>query len=269
MFLPIAFVCVGAFCSVANADLIGLYDFTGGSLADTSGMGNDATISEGAFSGSGATFDNGTVSDAIRGDVFDLTGGGEGGNGSDGGLNLNLGVAGNNTGSWTLAAWVRESDATGNAYLFDNRNTATGMPAGGDRMILSLGQGVGTAGPKLWNGVDWQDGGTPAVNDGDWYHVAWVYDGANFTAYVDGVAGIAGGTAVAVADLLLEDIEIGNEGIGGGSGGQTGRLIDEIRVYNNALSDAEVFALANVPEPSSLVLLGSLSGLVFFRRRSR
>ncbi len=258
--------CLGIAASYsAGAALVGAYDFTGGSLADSSGNGNNAAVSEGAFPGSGLNFTNGAVVDGVRGDVYDLSGGGLGGNGSDGGVNLNLPVAGNNTGAWSLAMWVREADASGDAYIFDNRNTATGAPAGGDRMIISIGQGSGTAGPKAWNGAVWVDGGTPAVNDGDWHHVAWVYDGTNFTAYVDGAPGIVGGTAAAFADLLLEDIEIGNEGTGGGAGGQESRLVDSIRVYNHALTANEVQALY-IPEPTSLAML-TLGGLLVSRRR--
>lgn len=265
-FSAVAGVAVASCLSLtAHAALIGAYDFTGGSLNDSSGNGNHATISEGAHPGSGATFTNGAVVDGARGAVFDLSGGGLGGNGSDGGVNLNLPVAGNNTGSWTLAMWTLNPQGT-IGYLFDNRNTAAGTTAGGDRLILNHGQS-GQESTSVFDGVAWRNPGTPSIDDGTWHHVAYVYDGTTLTGYVDGVAGT---TPVAVAigrDLLLEDIELGNEGSGGGGGGQEGRLIDNVRVYNNALSASEVAALT-VPEPSTICLL-TLAGLGFVAARRR
>ncbi len=263
-----AAACASALLTLpVHAVLIGAYDFTGGSLADSSGNGNDAFESEGAFPGSGLTFTNGAVTDFERGDVFDLSGGGVGGNGSDGGVNLNLPVAGNNTGSWTLALWIKEDDFAGDAYLFDNRNTATGMPAGGDRIIISPGQNTVTGGPSIWNGDAWQDAGHTdgTVENGDWNHFAWVYDGGagTLTVYENGVAG-NGGTVTTAADILLEDIEIGNEGTGGGAGGQASRLVDEIRVYNNALSAPEVQALiGGGNDPADLDLDGDVDDADF------
>lgn len=256
-----AVACLLVLClsAPANAVLVGFYEFEG-DLLDSSGNGNTAVVSEGAFAGSGLSFTNGTnglVSDPIRGNVFDLSGGGQGGDGSNGGLNLNLPVAGNGSGSWTLATWFRESDSSGDAYLFDNRNTATGMPAGGARFIISPGQNTGDGGPGLWNGAAWQPTGSPAVIDGAWRHVAWVYDstlaGGTFNTYVDGVAGTAPKSGVSIADLLLEDVELGNEGGGGGAGGQEGRLLDDVRVYNEALSAAEI-ALIAAPETLELIV---------------
>lgn len=253
----------------ANADEIATYNFTAGSLADSSGNGNDAFVSEGAFSGSGATFTNGAVVDGVRGDVFDLTGGGVGGNGSDGGLNLTLDVGGNNTGSWTMAMWMLNPNGT-QGYLFDNRNTAVGTTAGTDRLIFSLGQSANAM--SVFNGSAWQDPGSSAVDDGLWHHLAWTYDGSTLTSYVDGVAGTTPVTVAINRDLLLNDIELGNEGTGGGGGGQTGRLIDEVRIFNNALTASEVNALISaVPEPNSLLVLFSVAGmgLCVRRRESR
>lgn len=46
-------------------------------------------------------------------------------------------------------------------------------------------------------------------------------------------------------------------------------LIDEVRFYNRALSEAEITAISAVPEPSSccLVTVGMLGLLRFFRRK--
>ena len=218
---------------------IAQYEFEG-DLSNSVGVAGNAFESEGAFPDSGATFTNGLVTDSIRGDVFDLSGGGVGGDGSNGGLNLTLPVGGNATGSWTLDMWIRDT-AGSVGYLFDNRATAAGTAAGGDSLILNLGQSNQEA-VSLFDGVAWRNPGTPDVDDGGWHHIAWVYDGVAdiFTGYVDG---LAGSTPVSVAigrDLLFENIELGNEGAGGGGGGQEGRLIDDVGVFSRALTAEEI-----------------------------
>lgn len=249
-----AIIALFTLSSSSQAVLVGSYDFTGGSLADGSGNGNDAFESEGANSGSGNTFADaggGFVIDPIRGDVFDLTGGGDGG--SKGGLNLTLPVAGNNTGAWSLAMWALSPEGT-RGYLFDNRHTAAGTTSGTDQLIINLGGQSNENSVSVYNGAAWLNTGTPQrIDDGTWHHVAWVYDGTELTGYIDGVAGSAPEIATISRDLLLQGIELGNEGIGGGFGGQEGRLIDDVMVYNNALTAQEVADLA-VPLTLDLVV---------------
>lgn len=243
----------------AQAVLLGLYDFENGFADSTSNL-SDAFESEGAFPGSGATFTNGIALDPIRGSVFDLSGGGAGGNGSDGGLNLTLPVAGNSTGSWSLAMWMRTPENVV-GYLFDNRNTAAGTTSAGNRLILNIGQSNQQA-VSLFDGVAWRNPGTPDIDDNTWHHITWTYDGTAdlLTGYVDGIAGTTPVDVAIGRDLLLENIELGNEGTGGGGGGQEGRLIDDVRIYNNALTAAEVLAL--VPNTKLTLRVDTTDGTV-------
>ena len=80
------------------------------------------------------------------------------------------------------------------------------------------------------------------MNDGAWHHIAIVYDGAKGYLYVDGVLDIsdtyAGGVLEYTSDNRLQ--------IGKGTDGYIGEgLIDEVCIYNRALTQAEITDLYN------------------------
>jgi len=84
--------------------------------------------------------------------------------------------------------------------------------------------------------------GNKAVNDGKWHHVAGVYDGEKMYIYVDGIVDVSQPASGAIATndhpvFIGENAEM------------TGRfwngLIDDVRVYNYALSEGQITALYN------------------------
>lgn len=102
------------------------------------------------------------------------------------------------------------------------------------------------------------------VPPGSWYHVAAVYDNGDMKLYLNGQLADTGtftddtGTTTPDGDLC-----IGARAYDGIRDGYFNGSIDDVRIYNNALSQAEVAAL--VPEPATLILLGL--GAAFLRRR--
>ena len=90
--------------------------------------------------------------------------------------------------------------------------------------------------------------GATAVNDGKWHHIAFTYDGSNTAAgiklYVDGNADSL--TTLQDADpgtLVNNSFEIGKRN--GGIEGYFNGSIDDVRIYNRALSAGEVLDLYN------------------------
>jgi hypothetical protein len=137
--------------------------------------------------------------------------------------------------SHTFSTWVKSSaGATLNSFLFDS---AIG------RLVIG------------WNGIvsgklgyydssgNWRNSSVNAPNDGAWHHVVFVLDGSKNigSIYINGV--------LRETNLLYTPTVIGNTAaIGGRYSGDNyffNGQIDEFRLYNRALSDAEVASLYN------------------------
>jgi hypothetical protein len=84
--------------------------------------------------------------------------------------------------------------------------------------------------------------GTTNINDGQWHHIAGVFDGSTKYLYVDGVLEAS---ASVTGTIALNDAEVRI----GDNSEQTGRfwngLIDEVEVFNRALSASEIQSIVN------------------------
>ena len=146
--------------------------------------------------------------------------------------------------SYTVGVWIK-----------------TASIAGGWRGLVDKSRNISPFyGLWLSDGALYVAGGDningPAVTTG-WHHMAVVQDGPNSTRnlYVDGVS-VASGSAIAA------------DGTGplwiGGAAGVTeffNGWIDDVRIYNRALSDSEVSALANVAFAPTISLSRGPGGL--------
>ena len=100
----------------------------------------------------------------------------------------------------------------------------------------------GTAATR-WTGkgeIPWAVLGTTSVNDGKWHHIAGVFDGTRLYLYIDGV--------LEAAKAAAKSIDVSNYNVCIGANAQVqGRewngLIDDLRIYNYALSHAEIVAV--------------------------
>ena len=96
----------------------------------------------------------------------------------------------------------------------------------------------------IYNG-DWFTANV-SVDDsfkGDWYHVAGTYDGSELKIYING------GIGATTAHIGAIDVSTGNLTIGINSE-ENDRLyngsIDEVRIYNRALTEGEILYLADL-----------------------
>ena len=79
------------------------------------------------------------------------------------------------------------------------------------------------------------------VNDGTWHFVAMTFDGAYVRLYIDGaLQGTFYGPSLGF--LSFEDLYIGERG---NNGNFFNGSIDDVRIYNRALSSSEITALYN------------------------
>lgn len=152
-----------------------------------------------------------------------------------------------NTGKLTISAWINLSSGIG-SYAgvvvkgTAGRNYSLAVNAGGLSYLWT--QGITSANNPVMS---------VTFSTGTWYHLVAVRDvgGAGGVIYVNGVqvfsdSGSAGGANSEVLGI----------GIGGNGFGYFKGLIDEVRIYNRALTAAEVAGLYNgstAPDASGLV----------------
>jgi glucose/arabinose dehydrogenase/fibronectin type 3 domain-containing protein len=199
----------------APAGLVAGYTFDAGSgttTADSSGNNNTGTIS-------GAAWDAGKFGGALKfdgsNDVVKVP--------SSASLNLSTGL--------TLAAWVQPTAS--------QQGWRTIMQKENDAWFLNASNGSGPlhpAGGVTANGNDSIVTGPTASPLHQWTHVAMTYDGATVRLYVNGTqvsTNAKSGTLQQTTNPLS---------IGGNTpyGEYFGGLLDEVRVYNRALSATEV-----------------------------
>ena len=171
--------------------------------------------------------------DSEKGYVLNLDGQGDWLNcGNDTSFNL--------TGEMTLSAWVKTT-AEGPWQSIVTKGESAWRLTEMDPLQFGL-RGINTS-PAVMTSV----GASHAVSDGQWHHVAAVYDGRSMFLYVDGELSAYekayGSVAINHAPVLVganADANLGCEWLGS---------IDDVRIYNCALTRAEVEVLY-VGEPS-------------------
>ncbi len=212
-----------------NSSLVGYWNFdegTGSLTTDASGGGNDAVLVN------GPQWTTGKVGGALS---FD---------GIDDFVNAGAGASLNNLTTKTVAAWIY-TDASGIDHIIANKGWEFGIDHSN---VLSYWHRWSSGG---WKGGLWR--GTTQITAGQWLHVAVVYDAsspANAPAfYINGVqdtpAEVSPGHGGSSVDDSGVDLTIGStyDFFDG--------QIDEFRIYDGALTSAEILALYDSATPPS------------------
>src|SRR5690606_23615629 len=156
--------------------------------------------------------------------------------------------------TFTLEAWVRR----------DGAGQQAGTGVGGLQLVPIAGKGRGENDDTIYNcnylfgfrgnvlGADFEDSatganhpvvGTTAVTWGVWHHVAVTYDGATWSLYLDGLLDEQLTVNATPRADSIHHFAIGTAI--NSMGTPAGRLhgaVDELRVWNRALSEAEIGA---------------------------
>jgi len=158
---------------------------------------------------------------------------------------LNFGQA-----DWSICAWVKNAQADDTATVFANG----GDESGGIRYTL----GIGEAGPDGAVTITTDDDATKVqavstttVNDNEWHHVCALRNGSELHVYVDGILD-ATNTVPTGYDLSGASQHNAYVGAITDHRDATGNtlekfyigLLDDLRIYDYALSDAELSYLA-------------------------
>ncbi len=159
----------------------------------------------------------------------------------DGG-NINL-TSSSGRGEVTVSMWLNPDTLTGDDRIFSPLSGAASQAG-----AVGEGQTAGVGGLWVWNGAGFGHlTSAGALSVGSWQHLALVWDSGRVTAYLDGVEQL---TATANFDFGAAN---GNFGIaarfvGSYGDGFDGR-IDDVAIYDVALTPGQVTALANGDAP--------------------
>jgi hypothetical protein len=221
--------------TVASSGLVGYWKFddaSGTTATDSSGAGNTGTLVN------GPTWTTGKVGSAL---AFD-------------GLSEYVNVpstAALNAFPLTVAVWLKTSTASGVRGVVTKY---TGGAYNGYDVFLSNGNLCAWYIRDTANFV-YDGSGCPfnvaGYNDNQWHHVVYVVDAAGGRLYVDGVQkGSLGWTGSAGAPTTTQPVQIGRyPGAFGGAEYFPG-LLDDVRIYNTALSTSDVLALSTAATSS-------------------
>lgn len=242
------------------AGLVGHWTFDEGAglvAADSSGNGRTGTLMA-APGGSNPTW----ISDGIRGSVLNFDGTGYvdiANTASD----FNFGASG-----FTIAAWARYSTLIVEDSMIVGKHNAG----------FENGYFLDALPPDTLGFFDNANAtrviATTAYNDNQWHFVVGTNDGAIGRLYVDGqyIDSRPGTPLDNSRDLMVGGAFTYFDTFVAGFTGS----IDDVRVYNNALTQAEISQLYSVAEPNSVPEPGTLSLAVFstaayllLRRKSR
>lgn len=206
------------------AGLVAAYSFNetaGTSANDASGNGNTGSIAGATRTAAGKY------------------GGALSFNGVSDRVNINDSASLDLTAGMTIEAWVRPSSLSG------WRTVILKEKPGDFAYALYASNGSRPGGYTRTGGLD-AAVGTAALALDAWTHLAATYDGAFLRLYVNG----AQVTAVAASgsiDVSTSPLRIGGNAVWGSE--YFAGLIDEVRVYNRALSAAEIMKDMETPLP--------------------
>ncbi|MFA6432514.1 MAG: LamG domain-containing protein [Candidatus Paceibacterota bacterium] len=225
-----------------NSGLVGWWTFDGSKLinnaSDSSGLGNNGNLVN--FGATSSAVTAGKIGQGLK---FD-------GIGSNQYVTMGNSSILNTPSAVTLSAWVKSgfNFNSVSSLMFavisrmQSSNPFPGYELGIGGNYLSAGNKAyfnagGTFNPNVILG-------TTAVNDGKWHHLVGKYDGTKSYIYVDGILQNSADKTNNM-NLATEFLDIG-VGYDRGANSYFNGSIDDVRVYNRALSATEVAQLYNI-----------------------
>jgi len=208
-----------------QSGLVAAYSFeegTGTTTADSSGNNNTGTLS------AGVTWTTGRVGNAV---AF---------NGTSGDITINEAPSLDLNGSFTLSAWVNPASVSGTGTLLIKETTV------GCGYFLQIANGQIASGFNNGSGCVEHDTTNANLAAGNWYFLSIVLDHSSntYNTYLNGnLLSSAAETGVPVPNT--QPLVLGRSGCSGCGFERLNGILDEVKVYNRALSASEVQTLFN------------------------
>ena len=225
-----------------DPSLLARYEFStngGATVPDSSGNGNDASCTP------GVTCPAFTAVDGQGPGACDFSGDGNY-------IELPNESAFDFTTQFSASLWMKSSNPPNSwAQLIGKGDSAWGI----ERQMSTNRVSFTTFAPSPDNMV-----GSTNVFDGQWHHIAVVYDGSQKILYVDG--------RVDAQKAYSQTVSTNNLNVRLGYNteypvGQYDGLLDDVRIYDRPLSPAEVLALMVPGEPPSVIIDTPATGSLF------
>ncbi len=208
-----------------------LDDGSGTSAADASGNGNTGTLTN------GPTWTTGKINGAVT-----FNSGATNGQYIDAGASVDDSI----TNAFALSAWISPEGLSGQREIMRN-------DAGNGNRGIDIRTNGAHAEVYTYNGAVRSVMGSITLSTSVWTHIVGTYDGTSLKLFVNGVQD---GTLSTSGNVVLSSTSlfIGSgvyQGFLAGSQGEFRGKIDEVRVYNRALSADEVAKLYNTTVPGN------------------
>ena len=151
----------------------------------------------------------------------------------------------------TVTAWIRTD-------IEDDQIIASFDRSDYWRLEINLsGAGPGQIGWDVMTDTGQLDSGSSSrVDDGEWHHVAGVFDNGTSTIFIDGYheAPVHGGSTIGTGNTRYGFVGVGSEAVAfdGAKNGNPNFFVgdvDDFRIYHRALSAAEVAGMAGRTDP--------------------
>ena len=221
MFLYVVTIFIASFAQIPSNGLIAYYPFNG-TVMDSSGNGHNATI-VGSVTFGADRFGNANSA------VYVL------GTGSY--IDCGSTLINSSPTSLTQCVWIKtNSSGWKNGQILDKRQSG-----GSGWIFLEINNGKAMTYIDIANYTNAQeDSSTSIINDNNWHFLCSVKNNDTIALYVDGILqqAVIDNTAFSSSD----DYDIGQ-----GANGCFIGYIDDVRIYNRALSAKEIMSLYNLP----------------------